>query len=553
MDFSKDVPAAVFAARRSRKLLLLAAAGVMALSQQARAIITFGGTGTNAVPAPGNVDQYEGIFNGSYAGTAISPNFMVTATHLTPGPTSQFIFNNGSSTATTYNIQLVATLDDVALWQIAPNQNATFSTYVPIFTGSNEAGSALVDLGRGYTRGPAVTGGWSWSGVQGPLSWGSNTVSAIATDKQLHTGASLGGDFLAYPFANQNSNSPTYDPNEGIITPFDSGGGVFINNAGQYQLAGVNSLVDNITDVNGNTIQASLYDTNGYYNNNSGVPVPITTDTPQNSYASRISSRQNFIGEVTGSISPASAAANPVSQEGLLAVYSNTTLGAITGNGSVQVGSTAVTATLQIAPNSGVSQIAGISVYKGSTFDITNNTVIINGADIPSEESWLLKKLASACNGGLWNGVGITSSTAAASPLVYGVGFAPATDASVLGLLPGQVELKYTLDGDCNLDGRVNGADFAILAANFNKAAPDGWADGDFYYTGSVNGGDFALLVNNFNKSSPGFTSTITASDLSAISAFMAANGLSQANLPEPGGLIALAAGAALLKRRRHP
>ena len=37
--------------------------------------------------------------------------------------------------------------------------------------------------------------------------------------------------------------------------------------------------------------------------------------------------------------------------------------------------------------------------------------------------------------------------------------------------LSGQIEVKYTLYGDANLDGVVNGTDFGILAANFGQQA----------------------------------------------------------------------------------
>ena len=43
----------------------------------------------------------------------------------------------------------------------------------------------------------------------------------------------------------------------------------------------------------------------------------------------------------------------------------------------------------------------------------------------------------------------------------------------------------YTLLGDANLDGAVNGSDFAILATNFNKAV-SGWDAGDFNYDGAT-------------------------------------------------------------------
>ena len=188
-----------------------------------------------------------------------------------------------------------------------------------------------------------MTGGWAWGGSQGPLSWGTNTVSAIPTDAQVGTGGSLGGDFLQYDFNNQSVSSPGYNPNEAIVTPFDSGGGVFINVNGQYQLAGVNSFVGarifdgvnnyayDVTDSGGNEIGATLYNTSGYYYDYYGIPELITTPTPESSFATRVSSKQNFVGLADGTISAANAVANPIGDDGLFVDYSNMTTGDITG------------------------------------------------------------------------------------------------------------------------------------------------------------------------------------------------------------------------------
>jgi hypothetical protein len=58
------------------------------------------------------------------------------------------------------------------------------------------------------------------------------------------------------------------------------------------------------------------------------------------------------------------------------------------------------------------------------------------------------------------------------------------------------------LQGDVNLDGAVNGSDFAILAGNFGKTGMS-HAQGDLNGDGSVNGSDFALLAGSFGKSIP--------------------------------------------------
>ena len=126
---------------------------------------------------------------------------------------------------------------------------------------------------------------------------------------------------------------------------------------------------------------------------------------------------------------------------------------------------------------------------------------------------------------GAWNGPGINSSAVASNP-GYGVGYADSADpGNPAGLASGTLEIAFTL-GDADLNGIVNGIDFGILAANFNKGVT-GWDQGDFDYNNIVNGIDFGYLAANFNKGAS------SASDIAALDAFAAANGL-LADVPEP-------------------
>jgi acetyl esterase/lipase len=91
------------------------------------------------------------------------------------------------------------------------------------------------------------------------------------------------------------------------------------------------------------------------------------------------------------------------------------------------------------------------------------------------------------------------------------------------------------IDGDADLDGDVDVADFASLAANFNR--PGAWRHGDFDNRGVVDLADFARLAANFNVTSPR---------------------ASLAAVPEPGasgmGALSLAglAGARRVRRRAY-
>ena len=96
----------------------------------------------------------------------------------------------------------------------------------------------------------------------------------------------------------------------------------------------------------------------------------------------------------------------------------------------------------------------------------------------------------------------------------------------------GNVEIRFTLPGDTDLNGVVNTADFMALANNF--ATPNGlWAQGDFNYDGSVNALDFNALATDFGA-------TLAAPALSTL-------------VPEPAsfafpGLVMMSC----IRRRRH-
>lgn len=154
---------------------------------------------------------------------------------------------------------------------------------------------------------------------------------------------------------------------------------------------------------------------------------------------------------------------------------------------------------LQFATNSGYSAVTSLNIMPSGVLDLTNNRLYIDfGTGNTDPVSMIYTWLQSGYNGGAWNGPGIDSSSAAANNL-YALGYADGYDILTPGLSFGQIEIAYTLYGDANLDGTVNGTDFSILAAHFGLGAT-AWDAGDFTYGGVVNGTDFSLLAENFGQ-----------------------------------------------------
>jgi hypothetical protein len=167
--------------------------------------------------------------------------------------------------------------------------------------------------------------------------------------------------------------------------------------------------------------------------------------------------------------------------------------------------SVSVTAgTLKIIPDgtsSSTSVLGSLNISPGATLDLADNDLLIPYVGNVSPAGVIRGYLASAFNGGVWNGPGLASSAAHNDATFHtALGYGEATDLGITsfdGISPNSsaVIVKYTYYGDTNLDGKVDTADFQrFLTGLVNNG--NSWENGDFTYDGKVDlGNDFNLFL----------------------------------------------------------
>jgi autotransporter-associated beta strand protein len=217
-------------------------------------------------------------------------------------------------------------------------------------------------------------------------------------------------------------------------------------------------------------------------------------------------------------------------------------------NAAVSVGTAG---TLQLSTGIGLVALSSLTIAPGGVMDITNNPLVFNyGSSAADPVGAIAAALGTGYNGGAWTGPGIQSSTAAANPTKYAVGYLDGNhpaDASAGTVEANQLIIAYTLAGDAFLQNSVGFDDLVVVAQNFGKTGED-WAGGNFTYdpNGSVGFADLVSVAQNFGFSS-GVNGGTTGGGLSP--AWDAVS----STVPEPSAVgLGVAATAGLLGRRRR-
>jgi hypothetical protein len=156
-----------------------------------------------------------------------------------------------------------------------------------------------------------------------------------------------------------------------------------------------------------------------------------------------------------------------------------------------------------------VLRTSALTLGTQASLDLADNSMIVDYTG-PSALSLIRGYIVNGFAAGAWNGDGINSSVAATTPN-RAIGIAEATDA---GISPGSpfsgevidttaVLVRYTINGDANLDAAADLADLMIVAGNWNSSGKD-FSHGDFNYDGTVNQLDLGILAENWMKTPDG-------------------------------------------------
>jgi hypothetical protein len=165
------------------------------------------------------------------------------------------------------------------------------------------------------------------------------------------------------------------------------------------------------------------------------------------------------------------------------------------------------TARVNIPAANAYLKLDTLSIASTATLDLFDNDLILQStsaakAGLLTTVNGLLK---TGRNKGTWTGAGIRSTTAgSASPHVTTLAAIVndrGNDTTVLSQLDGQtldintILIKYTYNGDGDLNGLINADDYALIDAGYaNRATANGFRNGDFDYSGTINADDFFLI-----------------------------------------------------------
>jgi len=167
--------------------------------------------------------------------------------------------------------------------------------------------------------------------------------------------------------------------------------------------------------------------------------------------------------------------------------------------------STAGRTALGTPTNKKLLEAGTLTMTASGVIDLNDNDALFHSTSLATVEG----RIAAARNSGLWNAPGITSTAAKnANPkntnlgAISGSDFHQANGAGATfdgrAVANADVLVKYTYNGDTDLNGKVDFDDYSRTDNGFNNHRT-GWFNGDFDYNGAVDFDDYSLIDLAFN------------------------------------------------------
>jgi hypothetical protein len=156
----------------------------------------------------------------------------------------------------------------------------------------------------------------------------------------------------------------------------------------------------------------------------------------------------------------------------------------------------------------GALTIAGANDAWTARYDLGDNDAVVQSSLFAkaTDIGRLQNQLMQGFSNGTWQGLGITSSAAAANPsadtglAIVDNALLGYTDFSGQPVTADSILLKYTYYGDIDQNGQVDADDLTVFASNFGRTSGATQIDGDIDFNGAVNADDLTVFANNFNK-----------------------------------------------------
>lgn len=252
---------------------------------------------------------------------AISPNWALRANHVGGGRTGYAIEQNGVTYTVVESVNVAGS--DLELVRVSQ----PFSSFFNMYRGGDEVGKEIAMFGtsnagrddnaRVISEGTGRFNGWlagtpasPQPGESGDLNWGRNQVRGI---EKVGSTETLYATFDAPTLPGGGANPHSVGAEEGIVYNGDSGGAFFIQQAGEWRLAGVVYAVDAAYFKESDTQQSlgAIFDARDLW-----VDEPVDPNFPDGpkkrvriaglepvpfgSYASRVSTYRGSIDAITG-------------------------------------------------------------------------------------------------------------------------------------------------------------------------------------------------------------------------------------------------------------